>query len=1395
LLVFLITLVNCPIAKHQLGNQVVTNESNLLGSPPSSPSGAESFEFEVSNANNSALIAQPSLNTSNYLQIDAEVSAGPADVNEMKGDYHLIWEPNRVQGSVHSVATYEIDSIGNALLAIGAGYLYDNEIHIYRWNTSTEEATHVWDCGDGIITGDILSLTFGETDMDGYLEIVAGSADRKTYVFEQRSNLADNSLFNEFQLVWNSSKQISERVISVAVDDLDSDGFMEIVAGSWDGKVYMFEYEARYGTPGATGHRHMYTKVWDSGETIKGRVNSVATGNTDADIFREIIVGASDNRVYIFENNQSLRPEPFYPHMDNVYIEIWNSSDLIFGPIQSVAVSNTIDNDAYGEIVASSSGHGVYVFDYDPELGGYSMNKLLRPVEDWEKEQPFPIDLFMDSKVSGNETQGVFEPSEIPDPYGPEFLYEGATAMAGSRDWWITLLNATATEGGTATTVLDFGKDEEVTGGGNSLFDLTLYGVLVPGKNVTLENFVLYISKNNVNFSKVEQGINITSNPDIFRFTIDIDLTLHKEKWEWFRYLKIETTTEAYVDAANCSKLNRPASHAVSVSIGYVPGLELGPGDYTTKIIIGTVTGNIMVFSSVPDVPYNQTWDSYRPIPLYQPGTELTRRRLSLETNIWSIDLLYCGSLPDIKIFMVAGTNPKVSFVHVNATSLEASVVWDTSPVLDQWTMSVKIADTDGDGKKEVIVGSFDNNIYTFEHVYGNTYRRTWRSPDLKHNETFWDDVTDLTVGDADQDGMMEIIAANNNVTYPQLYVFENIGNDRYAETQRIHLPKGAGPISAISIGDDLDGDGVKEIVVAARNNIYVYEDTTLVSNITLPIDPYQYYLVRSVVTGDTDKDGLGEIICGGVYAEGGLLHIYENNVMYNEYQTTWSFPYAHTFKCPVNNIVLGDQDNDNKTEIIVGHDMGINVYENTGNNAYETAHILTSSATYPQIVSHFVTQTTPPNETITSPPAIMQLKNGTFVMAYQKNVIDPVYGWLLYSNIYTSTSSNGVTWSPGTRISRDTDYPDFPGLNVVEMDPSIIECPNGTIWVTYRVTGDWDGDIGRIYVVSNNGTGWTTPLCLNPSWPNPSAAKSGPSIFNYVYGIPTLGGRLLGVCWVGQNGSLFMAYYAQEHWESPIAVNSLIAGFWAEYPEWPYAWPIKVIALKDGSYALVFNGYNLTSTKHDYDVFIMFSNDTMNWSPPFNITIAFTDEYYPSIIQMSDESLIVVYQVTEYIGHTWTITIISTNRGISWGKMQVLTGPTITYPTCPTVARLNNDCFIYAYVLRSSFTPVYTIYAGVNPVYGWWSLTIGPASCLVLGDTDNDGQREIIAASHKNVYIFELNTTTQRYSQKWVSQQLPQLITDIATGDIDNDGIDEIVVTAARGNVYAFKWIKEEET
>ncbi|MFX1516184.1 MAG: FG-GAP repeat domain-containing protein [Promethearchaeota archaeon] len=297
-------------------------------------------------------------------------------------EYQKVWEPWLTKAAVRCIA---VDPT-KEFLAVGGGYLYDNEIHLYRWNGYTREYDEVWDSGDQIIQGDVLSIDFGDTDHNDFIEIVCGSADGHVYVFEQE-HIYDpfDNMENQFVHVWTSPKL--QQVWGVKIADVDKDYRPDIIAGSWDKKIHVYEYTNHSGYPFSKQHWIEYTEMTsiDVGE----KIFSVATGDTNYNALPEIIVGTELGRVYIYENNGTIltiNGEPWPLTQDNSYRYHWDTGNTSWKPILRIIVDQ-LDDDKADEIVYISVGQNVFVVNWDDTVGTtghYLTHQLWEPLDSWE---------------------------------------------------------------------------------------------------------------------------------------------------------------------------------------------------------------------------------------------------------------------------------------------------------------------------------------------------------------------------------------------------------------------------------------------------------------------------------------------------------------------------------------------------------------------------------------------------------------------------------------------------------------------------------------------------------------------------------------------------------------------------------------------------------------------------------------------------------------------------------------------------------------------------------------------------------------------------------------------------------------------------------------------------
>ncbi|MHA2254403.1 MAG: hypothetical protein ACXAD7_28940, partial [Candidatus Kariarchaeaceae archaeon] len=187
---------------------------------------------------------------------------------------------------------------------------------------------------------------FGDTDHNDFMEIVAGSADGHVYVFEQE-HIYDpfDNMENQFVHVWTSP--MIQQVWGVKIADVDKDYLPDIIAGSWDKKVHVYEYSNHSGYPFSKDHWIEYTEktTIDVGE----RVFSIATGDTNYNALPEIIVGTELGRVYIYENNGtilSINGEPWPLTQDNSYRYHWDTGNITWKPVTKIIV-DSLDDDTF----------------------------------------------------------------------------------------------------------------------------------------------------------------------------------------------------------------------------------------------------------------------------------------------------------------------------------------------------------------------------------------------------------------------------------------------------------------------------------------------------------------------------------------------------------------------------------------------------------------------------------------------------------------------------------------------------------------------------------------------------------------------------------------------------------------------------------------------------------------------------------------------------------------------------------------------------------------------------------------------------------------------------------------------------------------------------------------
>lgn len=577
-------------------------------------------------------------------QVRSDIDLGLV-LPDTKSDYRKLWEPWQTKAALRSM----IASPDKEFILMGGGYLHDNTIKVYRYNTLTNQYDHVWDSGDGVINGDVVSLGWGDTDNNKFPEAVAGSADGHVYAFEQvHIHDPKTNTENRFDLVWKSP--LLQQVWGLAVADTDLDFLPDIVAGSWDGAIHWFEYTEHSGYPFTQEHWIDYKEKYVAKLPGEERITALATADTNHNGLPEVIVGTWDGNVFIYENNGTVLMKdgvPFPLTQDNSYKLIYQNKLQFWNPITEIAVGN-LDGDSQKELAFLVPGQGVFTFDYDSGVSDYFFNKVVKSPPTWElgtnpvlndASAGYPVNTYVDWMVEGhnvlaygNNTGAGLQPEPILE-VRPAYPYNTSMAQPpnGDYSWFMP-----GDVGENATAIVDFGFTQEVTGDGRVSDGQSLKGYdlqfIMPSSSVPKVNqWQVSLSADLQKWTEVRTDEITTACDTNCYMHIDTDPALNRKQMLSYRYVKMTFFAPGVqlVDSVNSTTLARSLTEATALTLGSIDvsyRSVLTRANEPDKVIAGTSDGKLFVFEY--DEVGGQVrllWESY------------TEDLFTLGTNIWDI--------------------------------------------------------------------------------------------------------------------------------------------------------------------------------------------------------------------------------------------------------------------------------------------------------------------------------------------------------------------------------------------------------------------------------------------------------------------------------------------------------------------------------------------------------------------------------------------------------------------------------------------------------------------------------------------------------------------------------------------------------------------------------------
>ena len=650
------------------------------------------------------------LNGGDYLGMNSNGdSLYPEDIDlaqflkDNPNEYYQIYQPWKTKAAVRCI---EITDDFEYMI-VGGGYLYDNEVHVYRWNPHINQYVKVWNSGDEIIKEDVIDVDIADTDHNTFLEIVAASSDGSFHVFEQQ-HIYDPNTNTENMFAHVYSSPYIGQVWAVEINDTDWDHDPDIIVASWDYKIHIYEYDTHSGYPFSAEHWIEYEEKWTS-PNLRQHPTSLVVGDTNYNGLPDFVVGTREGGIFVFENNGTvldINGQPYPLCQDNSYKLIYNDTSSIWRAIYSMEIAN-LDNQPGDEVVIAAFAFNAYVLRYNLITETYYLQKLIKDFEPWTLKDYYPADDWIDSLVASQNLyfiDPVYTGHSLPEPTDPT-TFAGAnfpynTGTAQNNITCTTLFDSNATY--SAYGIFDFGNDEEGTGNGNNKADFSIVFKQL-AHQIDLNDFIISISPDNdhwmvVNITDISIGSSIEGFATI---DINVDDLLFNNKWDYFRYVNL-TILPGSIDyntyRMELHYVNIKVDTALCATVGTLVSSGVTSSE-ELNALIGTVDGRIVAFT------YNESLDEF--ILAWDSWVD---DRFSLGTNIWDLEQVKTiGSMPMLLGFTHPETNEYLWKPDPQPYMQIGHEIFDYD-----FGNIITVADGDPYGVGEYIISDLNGDVYFF---------------------------------------------------------------------------------------------------------------------------------------------------------------------------------------------------------------------------------------------------------------------------------------------------------------------------------------------------------------------------------------------------------------------------------------------------------------------------------------------------------------------------------------------------------------------------------------------------------------------------------------------------------------------------------------------------------